>query len=215
MYFSFKEKQCKIAMIRLCPVQGSWTSSYHVWLFVCLLSALTYNYIHVFPITFQPWIFHIWHAYSRLMMTFLNEINGNDLVTLTWTFELFFNFVAICTLMCISVTREKGRDLTQSYDTSPYTHQKIQKATRQHKKPPKTSITQRLLTNLGRSVGVTIATQLVWFDRLQDPNLPTKFEVYWDWKWAFSSYSLHKQWQTVICAKHYAKPSSKVGEHKN
>ena len=27
--------------------------------------------------------------------------------------------------------------------------------------PPKTSITQRLLTDLGRSVGVTIATQLV------------------------------------------------------
>ena len=25
--------------------------------------------------------------------------------------------------------REKGRDLTQSYDKSPYTHRKIQKAT--------------------------------------------------------------------------------------
>ena len=33
------------------------------------------------------------------------------------------------------------------------------------KMPSKTSITQRLRTNLGRSVGVTIATQLVWFNR--------------------------------------------------
>ena len=31
--------------------------------------------------------------------------------------------------------------------------------------PPKTSITQRLQTDLGRSVGVTIATQLVWLNR--------------------------------------------------
>ena len=32
--------------------------------------------------------------------------------------------------------------------------------------PTKTSITQRLRTDLGRSVGVTIATQLVWLIRL-------------------------------------------------
>ena len=38
---------------------------------------------------------------------------------------------------------------------------KTQKATWQHKTPPKTSITQRLRTDLGRSVGVTIPTQLV------------------------------------------------------
>ena len=30
--------------------------------------------------------------------------------------------------------RGKGRDLTQSYDKSPYTHRQIQKVTRQHKK---------------------------------------------------------------------------------
>ena len=33
------------------------------------------------------------------------------------------------------------------------------------KTPPKTSITQRLQIDLGRSVWVTIATQLVWFNR--------------------------------------------------
>ena len=32
------------------------------------------------------------------------------------------------------------------------------------KTPPKTSITQRLRTVLGRSVGVAIATQLVWLN---------------------------------------------------
>ena len=63
----------------------------------------------------------------------------------------------------IKSSRETGRDLAQSYDKSPYTHRKIQKATCQHK----ISITQRLLTYLGRSVGVTIATQLVWLNQLR------------------------------------------------
>ena len=62
----------------------------------------------------------------------------------------------------LSVWEKKGRDLTQSYDKNPYTDRTIQKATWQHKNATKTSITQRLRTELGRSVGVTIATQLVW-----------------------------------------------------
>ena len=33
------------------------------------------------------------------------------------------------------------------------------------KTPQKTSITQQLRTELGRSVGVTIATQLVWLNQ--------------------------------------------------
>ena len=45
---------------------------------------------------------------------------------------------------------EKGRDLTQSYDKTPTPREKIQTATSQHKTPPKTSITQRLRTDLGR-----------------------------------------------------------------
>ena len=36
------------------------------------------------------------------------------------------------------------------------------------KTPPITSITQRLQTDLGRSVKVTIATQLVWLNRFTD-----------------------------------------------
>ena len=30
-----KEKQYKIAMIHLCPVQGPWASSYNIWLESC------------------------------------------------------------------------------------------------------------------------------------------------------------------------------------
>ena len=48
-------------------------------------------------------------------------------------------------LMC---AREKRRDLTQSYDKSPYTHREIQKTTRQHKNATKnfdyTTIADRL-----------------------------------------------------------------------
>ena len=48
------------------------------------------------------------------------------------------------------IQREKGRDLTQSYDKSPYTHRKIQKTTWQHKNATKcfdnTTIADRLRT---------------------------------------------------------------------
>ena len=55
------------------------------------------------------------------------------------------------------ICREKGRDLTQSYDKSPYTDRKSKKQRDNTKTPPKASIThvQRLRTDLGRSVGVS------------------------------------------------------------
>ena len=37
----------------------------------------------------------------------------------------------------------------------------------------KSSIKQQLRSDLGRSVGVTTAIQLVWFTRCTGPNLPT------------------------------------------
>ena len=62
--------------------------------------------------------------------------------------------------------KRKGRDLTQPYDRSPYTDGKNLKSNvTTQRTPPKTSITQRLRTDLGRSAGVTIATQLVWLNR--------------------------------------------------
>ena len=49
---------------------------------------------------------------------------------------------------------EKEGDLTQSYDKTPYTNRKFENQ-RSTQTPPKTSITQRLRTDLERSVGVT------------------------------------------------------------
>ena len=46
------------------------------------------------------------------------------------------------------------------------------------KTAPKSSITQRLRTDLGRSVWVTIATQLVWLNRFTGPNVPTNRKRY-------------------------------------
>ena len=69
--------------------------------------------------------------------------------------------------------KEKGRDLTQSYDKSPYTNRNVKRAKWQHKKmQQKSSITQRLRTDLGRSVGVTTATQLVWLTWFMGTTFP-------------------------------------------
>ena len=67
--------------------------------------------------------------------------------------------------------QRKGKDLTQSYDKSPYIPKQEQDKSSDieqqgipkrnvttQKTPPKMSITQLLWTDLGRSVGVTIAT---------------------------------------------------------
>ena len=62
--------------------------------------------------------------------------------------------------------REKGRELTQSYDKIPYTISKQKKIKRQHKKRHQQKlITQPLQTDLSRSVGVTTANQLVCLNR--------------------------------------------------
>ena len=55
----------------------------------------------------------------------------------------------------MALVREKEGDLTQSYDKTPLYQQKIRKPKDNTQTPPKASITQRLRTDLGRSVGVT------------------------------------------------------------
>ena len=77
----------------------------------------------------------------------------------SWKFVLF-------------VGRQKGGDLTQAYDKSPYTHGNVKRAVTTQTTPQKSSIKQRLRTDLGRSVGVTTATQLVWLTGLR-AHLPT------------------------------------------
>ena len=83
------------------------------------------------------------------------------------------------TCICIRASatfKRKGSDLTQSYDKSPLHPRKNPKTNvKTQKTPPKTSITQQLRIDLGRSVGVAVAIQLVWFNRftsVQTSNLP-------------------------------------------
>ena len=70
------------------------------------------------------------------------------------------------------ILRQKGGDMTQSYDKSPYTHGNVKRAVTTHTTPQKSSIKQRLRTDLGRSVGVTTATQLVWLTWFTGPTFP-------------------------------------------
>ena len=58
------------------------------------------------------------------------------------------------------ILQEKGRDLTQSYYKSPYTNRNVERAVTTQTTPQKSSIAQRLRTDLGRLVGVTTVTQL-------------------------------------------------------
>ena len=63
------------------------------------------------------------------------------------------------------VYQKKKGNLTQTYDKYPDNYRKLKKAKWQNKKA-KTSITQRLRTDLGRSVGGMTSTKLVrlkWF----------------------------------------------------
>ena len=77
-----------------------------------------------------------------------------------------------CKRMCSKLLRQKGGDLTQSYDKSPYTHGNVKRAVTTQTTPQKSSIKQRLRTDLGRSVGVTTATQLVWLTWFTGPTFP-------------------------------------------
>ena len=77
----------------------------------------------------------------------------------------------------IFILREKWWDLTRSYGKSPYTDRKSKKQRDNTKTTPKTSITLRLRTDLGRSVGATVTTKLELLNRFtgsQPSHLPQK-----------------------------------------
>ena len=59
---------------------------------------------------------------------------------------------------------EKGRGLTPCYEKAPAPTEKSKKQRENTKTLPKTSNTQRLRTDLRRSVEITIVTQLVWLN---------------------------------------------------
>ena len=73
----------------------------------------------------------------------------------------------------IHLKKKKGRDLTQSYEKSPYTHKKIQKATWQHKNTNKnfdyTTIADRLSSNNIHPNGVVRTV----YERSTDPLTTT------------------------------------------
>ena len=72
----------------------------------------------------------------------------------------------------ISLKRKRRRSDTVFW-RKPLYQQKIQKRIDNTKRPPKTSITQRLWTDLELSVGVVTVIQLLWFNLFTIPNLPT------------------------------------------
>ena len=83
----------------------------------------------------------------------LHKIIGFSLVCLNHTSWMFHNYNDMIS------DGEKGIDLIQSYNKSPYTSRNVKRAKWQRKqRHKKSSITQRLRTDLGRSVGVTTAT---------------------------------------------------------
>ena len=75
---------------------------------------------------------------------------------------MLYNITAMKNVSFLLMKREKEGDLTQSYDKNPYTNRKFENqwtTQKLHQKPR--------LHNLGRSVGVTTAIQLVWLNRFK------------------------------------------------
>ena len=115
----------------------------------------------------------LWRVCVVAFLLMNNEVSVCIKYGVLGLFHISSHFLQILTskkiLIRMSMSKgagEKGIDLTQSYDKSTHTDRKIQKATWQHKNATKTSITQRLRTDLGRSVRVTTkATHFVWFNR--------------------------------------------------
>ena len=77
-------------------------------------------------------------------------------------------------LYLIRLQKEKKEEIWLSPMTKAPTPAELSKGQGDNTKTPqKSSITQRSRTDLGRSVGVTTSTQLVWFTWFTGPNLPT------------------------------------------
>ena len=73
--------------------------------------------------------------------------------------------------MCSVRFRKKENILLSPMTKAPTQTEKSKQQHDNTKTPPKTSISQRLRTDLGRSVRLTIATQLVWLNRFY--GIPT------------------------------------------
>ena len=125
---------------------------WHIILMACILRCLLFNrkdpFLNIVRIFFfataRKYHFH----YTRtLVLSWTHMKNMLDI----WQ----RNILSIPDTSQFICLRENGRDLTQSYEKSPFTNKNSKKQSDNTKTPPKTSITQRLRTVLGRSVGVT------------------------------------------------------------
>ena len=127
-------------------------------------SCQTYKGMHVFAIfnaKYFPADTRKEHIYSKVTLT-LTDV---DLDSNKWFGLAFILWRAPINSYMYLLWREKGRDLTKSYDKSPYTHRKIQNATRQHKNATKNFDYTIIEADLRQSVGVMIVIQLVWLNR--------------------------------------------------
>ena len=118
----------------------------------------------------QVWISYykvLWRLKCKFFCVLFKQYMNSVEIKILWLYKMHFIVLfkqSVLGWYHNSPKREKGRDLTQSYDRSPYTNRKSKKQCDNTKTPPKTSITQWLQTDLGRSVRVTIVTQLVWLN---------------------------------------------------
>ena len=78
----------------------------------------------------------IYQSLHTLSTRLFDKLEDNRHILLILKRKLRSNNHKVCHLY--NIGREKGRDLTQSYDKSPYTHRKIQNATWQYKNATKT-----------------------------------------------------------------------------
>ena len=148
----------------------------HLYVIFCQISkSQCYaNELHLHRITKQK---------SQKRYTKLTSLRTTFLLTLIHTSSGMCNLkkpnAKIDKKSYVILCEDKGRDITQSYDKSPNNHRNHKKAKwlNKTKNATKTSITQRLWTDLIQSVRVTTATQLVWLSRFagfQSSDLPQK-----------------------------------------
>ena len=77
-----------------------------------------------------------------------------------------------CSTAITFITEKKKEIWLSPMTKAPTPTEKSKRQRDNTKKPPNTSITQRLRTDIGRSVGVTKATKLLWLNRF------TGFQVF-------------------------------------
>ena len=115
------------------------------------------------------------------LINILKDMAWDKLQRFSERAALYFDMAE--TVLTREITREKEGDLTQSYDKTPYTNKKNNTQT-----SPKTSITQRLRTDLGRSVWVTSHPTGVAKPDIKGTNLLTYRNL-------FITKSTFKTWQ--------------------